>query len=274
MQGQGDLFAGTVASSSCAQQLADIRWDLRSGPWQEALNDLTEVDAIITDPPYSERVHKGHDRGAKGGKTARAALPYQSMSPTDVDDFVSQWAPRCKGWFVVMTDHVLVPHWEAALERAGRLVFAPLPFVARGSRVRLQGDGPSCWCVWIVVARPRTKDAAAWGTLPGAYVLPEGQGRDAVITGGKPVWLMRELVRHYTRPGQLVCDPCAGGGTTLLAARLEGRNSIGAEANENHYRIARGRLERPYTPPLPWHSADNDGADEERDELACAAGGA
>jgi hypothetical protein len=252
---QGDLFVDAAASSREARASHSITWDLRSGIWQEALRDVGDVDALITDAPYSERCHSGHDRGAKGGKTKRAALPYQSMTPDDVDDFVTQWSPRTKGWFVAMTDHVLMPHWEKALERAGRLVFAPIPFVARGSRVRLQGDGPSCWCVWIMAARPRTKEMLKWGALPGAYVLPEGQSRDQVVTGGKSVWLMRELVRHYSRPGELVCDPCAGGGTTLLAARLEGRSSIGAEADPQRFTLAHARLSRPYTPPLPWHDS-------------------
>ncbi len=39
--------------------------DLRLGRWQEALADVGEVDAVITDPPYSARTHEGHDDGAK-----------------------------------------------------------------------------------------------------------------------------------------------------------------------------------------------------------------
>jgi len=42
-----------------------------------------------------------------------------------------------------------------------------------------------------------------------------------MIIGGKPMWLMRALVRDYSRPGNLVCDPCAGGATTLIAAAIE-----------------------------------------------------
>lgn len=247
---QGELFAG--ATPSCVQKPAPITWDLRQGAWQDALRDVTSVDTLITDPPYSARAHDGHDKGAKGGKTKRSTLGYSSMSPEAVDDFVTAWAPRTRGWFVVMTDHVLAPAWEASLQRAGRYVFAPVPFVHPGSRVRLQGDGPTCWAVWIIAARPRTREWSKWRALPGAYVLPQGNGRDQVITGGKPVWLMRSLVNDYSRPGDLVCDPFAGGGTTLLAARVEERNSVGAEVNADHYTIARGRLERPYTPKLPF----------------------
>lgn len=36
--------------------------ELRLGDYREVLADV-EADAVITDPPYSERTHKGHDAG-------------------------------------------------------------------------------------------------------------------------------------------------------------------------------------------------------------------
>ena len=63
---------------------------------------------------------------------------------------------------------------------------------------------------------------------------------------------MRALVRDYSRPGDLVCDPCAGGATTLIAAALEGRRAIGAELDPETYALACARIERTaLTPPLP-----------------------
>ena len=68
--------------------------------------------------------------------------------------------------------------------------------------------------------------------------------------GGKPLWLMRSLIRDYSRPGDLICDPCAGGGTTLLSAAMENRKAIGAEMDPKHYEIARKRIAKGYTPSL------------------------
>ena len=62
------------------------------------------------------------------------------------------------------------------------------------------------------------------------------------VVGGKPLWLMRALVRDYSRPGDIVCDPCAGAGTTLLAAKLEGRRYVGGDIDAAHAEIARERL--------------------------------
>lgn len=46
---------------------------------------------------------------------------------------------------------------------------------------------------------------------------------------GKPQWLMRALVQDYSLPGDLVCDPLAGWGSTLRAALDTGRRAIGGE---------------------------------------------
>lgn len=231
--------------------------DLRLGKWQDVLADVT-CDALIVDAPYSERTHSAHgaarqdtdrDRMPDPNK-APTPIPYDCWAPADVDVFVDFWAPRTRGWFVSITDHGLAPHWAAAMDRHGLYSFSPIAFVAPGSRIRLAGDGPSQWACWIVVARPRSAEFHKWGTLPGSYVLPLGHGGKNAVIGGKPEWLMRSLVRDYTRPGDLVCDPCAGGGTTLLAALSEGRRAVGAEMDPKHYEIARKRLARGFTPPL------------------------
>lgn len=49
----------------------------------------------------------------------------------------------------------------------------------------------------------------------------------------KPVELGRYLVRTYTRPGDLVLDNCFGSASFLVAAALEGRDSIGIEINRD-----------------------------------------
>lgn len=55
---------------------------------------------------------------------------------------------------------------------------------------------------------------------------------------GKPAWLMRALVRHYSYLGDLICDPLAGYGSTLRAARDEGRRAVGSEIDASVARIA------------------------------------
>ncbi len=249
-----------IWTSSCG------RMELRCGLGQEVLADVYEVDALIVDPPYGAKTHAGQRHRRRGEKfddhkiNARG-LEYQHWTSEDVDEFVRFWHSRTRGWFCAMTSHDLIPAWEGSYIEVGRYQFAPLscivPFacVQEGMNVRLAGDGPSNWTVHLMVAR--TKALARWGTLRGAYSgSPCDMGENRLdrskraVAGGKPLWLMRAIVRDYTRPGDLVCDPCAGGGTTLLAAAMEGRRAIGAECDPETFRKAVARLEKGYTPGL------------------------
>ena len=204
---------------------------------------------MITDPPYSAVTHRGHNGLDAGDGADRHSIAYEAWGDAEVAEFVQAYSPITSGWIVVFSDDVLAPIWKQAFRDAGRYVFAPLPFVEPGSRVRLRGDGPSCWACWIIVARQRTRDMSSWGTLPGAYVAPKGTreriripGIARVPMGIKSQWVMRELVRHYSRPGGLVVDPCAGTGSTLIAAAAEGRRAIGAEMDASNLMIARHRI--------------------------------
>jgi site-specific DNA-methyltransferase (adenine-specific) len=57
----------------------------------------------------------------------------------------------------------------------------------------------------------------------------------------KPVDLMRYIIRTYSNPDEVVLDPCAGSGTTLVAAAQEGRKSIGIEMEERYCEIIANR---------------------------------
>jgi hypothetical protein len=172
----------------------------------------------------------------------RRAITYDHWSREDMADFLTAWHPRVRGWVVLIIDHVEVRWAEEILGDFGRYVFAPLPFVETGRTVRLTGDGPSSWTSWIVVARPRSM--CRWGTLPGAYITMGGQRGERHI-GGKPIDLMRALVKDYSRPSDLIADPCAGYGTTGLAALSMGRRFVGAECDEAAHAEAMKRLSRP-----------------------------
>lgn len=66
----------------------------------------------------------------------------------------------------------------------------------------------------------------------------------------KPVDLFRYLIRTYTQPGELILDPCAGSGTTALAAREEQRHFICGDSSPEYVTIAQKRLALPYTLPM------------------------
>ena len=235
-------------------------WELRLGDYRDVLADVT-CDALLCDPPYSARTHEGQEAGGDG--FTRQGIPYASWSHEDVAAFVSWAHVRVSGWAVALTDSELIGPWARAAEGAGRYAFAPVPCCISGMTVRLTGDGPSSWAVYAMVSRPRSAEwLAARKTkrdargeiksLPGFYAGPREEQEHI---GGKPLWLMRAIVRDYSEPGDVVCDPCAGGATTLLAAVIEGRTAIGAERDPETWEKAVRRLRRGYTAAFDFGGA-------------------
>ena len=58
----------------------------------------------------------------------------------------------------------------------------------------------------------------------------------------KPVKLLRTLIELTTLPGQLVLDPFCGSGSTLVAAKLAGREYLGFEVDPEAVKVAEERL--------------------------------
>lgn len=206
-------------------------WSLRFGRWQDRL--ATDcVDAVVTDAPYGGRVHASAPTRNDGVETDGLAPQYAPWTGDDVVEFVKSWSPRTDGWIVNMTsDDLITPHRDA-FEDAKRVHFV-MPAVIDGMTCRMQGDGPSSEAIYLVLARPRSKAMAAWGTTRGYYKGPRSS--DASGGRGKPQWLLNALVRDYTRAGSLVADPFAGWGSTLKAAVGNGRRAIGSEMDREAY---------------------------------------
>jgi len=245
-------------------------WELRCGRWEDALADVERVDALITDPPYSERTHNGQ-------RTNGVATINYAPLPAGANAAVAQWAAGVAAyWALVFTDHLGVMAWEEALTDVGWYVFAPVIHLRLHPSPRLAGDGPTSAADYVLVSRPRQRCARP-GSRPGYYLDRNSSAvskHEKPHPGGKRVDVMRAIVRDYSQPGDLVCDPYAGGATTLLAAAMEGRRSIGAEMDPATFDLAVKRLRRGWTPdlfaraPQPAREAEqrglfDDGSDEE-----------
>lgn len=58
----------------------------------------------------------------------------------------------------------------------------------------------------------------------------------------KPPVLMETLIAHASKPGDVVLDPFAGSGSTLVAAKKLGRSFIGIELSKEYVALAEQRL--------------------------------
>lgn len=229
-------------------------WELRLADCfddDHGIATVAGIDHVAADPPYGKRTHSGQ-RHARATGYSRAEgrrllsetgdLGYKHWTPQDVGRFVERCESVCDGWVLSMTSHDLIGAYEDAFEAVKRYSFAPVVIVIPGMNVRLSGDGPSNWAVYLMVSR-RRRGRKGWSTKRGAYTGFAEDPRVAKgVKGAKPLSLMEAILRDYTKRGELVADPCAGSGTTGVAAVRLGRRFIGWEKNEDRFAIALERL--------------------------------
>lgn len=94
---------------------------------------------------------------------------------------------------------------------------------------------------------------------PGTCVIPEPilHHTQKIHPTEKPVKLLEYFIQQSTIKGELVVDPFAGSGSTLVAAIQQGRRTLGFEKDERWYNAAVQRISRLQLEPTnatPTHS--------------------
>ena len=67
---------------------------------------------------------------------------------------------------------------------------------------------------------------------------------DKIHPTQKPIKLLEKLIEIFTDEGDVVIDPCAGSGSTLIAAENLGRRAYGFEIKKNFYKDANALIEK------------------------------
>jgi site-specific DNA-methyltransferase (adenine-specific) len=84
-----------------------------------------------------------------------------------------------------------------------------------------------------------------WATLcRNVWGIPPGASTTSAHRVVMPLEMARRCIRLSTWPGEVVLDPFAGSGTTLVAARQLGRKAIGIEISERYCELAAHRLDQ------------------------------
>jgi site-specific DNA-methyltransferase (adenine-specific) len=218
--------------------------------------DDASVDHVITDPPYSEHVHSKNRVGSsmpiREARESRAVisrakdLGFAHLDGSTMQRAAQEFARIVRRWVIVFTDAENIGNWKAALEGAGLCYVRAGAWVKENATPQFTGDRPASGFEAIVIAHTPGKKRwngggrhALW-SVP--IVLNRGGNSPRVHTTQKPLELMEALVRDFTDPGELICDPFAGSGTTLVAAKRLGRQGIGWELQERYAQIANQRI--------------------------------
>lgn len=93
----------------------------------------------------------------------------------------------------------------------------------------------------------------AWGELENTPRIPTGDGDilecrgvlqdDKKHAAQKPVALLEKIIRKHDG---IFCDPYCGSGSTLVAAKINGKRAIGFEMEEAHCETAAKRLQEAF----------------------------
>lgn len=244
------------------------------------------ADCMIVDPPYSPRVHtKAISAGTGGAGVRKRDLGFGHLTPELVLR-IAEYSAQVRRWSVVFTDVESVGTWIAAMRGCGTEYIRSVPWV-RWSQPQMSGDRPPTGAEMIcvfhrgagVTRKGEPKPVRKHWNGPGNRIAyrsedPEPLARaeyDAKSLRGrdkysceKPLDLMLSLVSDYSDPGELVFDPCAGMGTTCLAARLLGREAFGLERLADVAERAWERVRNAEDPVPEGRGAGLSERDEER----------
>jgi len=229
-----------------------VTWTVNEGDCLDPVTGLASLaDAsvahLISDPPYSERVHAGFGAERRTDLSgARGDIGFEHLSLDVLAGIAEQAARIVTRWAIVFTDDRGIEPWSVAFERAGMRPFCAGQWIKTDAMPRMAGDGPAYGAEQIVIVHARGHGRSRW----------HGGGKSAIWTGPvkeagtvrehptqKPLWLLEALVRDFTDPGELILDPFAGSGTTGVAARRLGRSFIGWERDPKYAATARRRID-------------------------------
>lgn len=214
---------------------------LYHGDCREVLAGMADesVAAVLTDPPYTERTHSKARKNGTGGIEA-GVTTFGAISDDDLRALVTEMGRVSAGWVVATLDYRHAVEFDVT-PPAGVKVQRLGVWVKTNPTPQISGDRPAQG--WEAIAYMHRDDRRSkWngGGRHGNFVtrIPSPEGHPTA----KPLGMVADWVRLFTDPGDTILDPFAGSGTTLRAAKDEGRKAIGVELDERYCEVIARRL--------------------------------
>lgn len=203
------------------------------------------VKCVITDPPYSDKTHESTRtnntaNGRRGNRVLSGSFGFDHVSLAEVSTLLSDLGRLTQGWVIANLDYKHAFPLEAAPPPGLRLLRIGM-WVKTNPNPQISGDRPAQgWESIGYFHRDGLRPSWTGGGKAGNFILPSSQGQGHPTS--KPLPMVSQFVRWFSQPGDLILDPYAGSGTTLLAAKNEGRLALGCEINEAYCELAAKRL--------------------------------
>ena len=215
-------------------------WEMRLGRWQDS--PILTCDHVITDPPYTDHVSTNQRRctGTSGGlKVDHSDLTFMGLKDGDIQHMVEAFTSAANRWVVIWCAVEQVGDYQRALPEA---YVRGGVWTKTNPTPQFTGDRPAMWGeACAILHSPDAKKSWNGGGKPARWIGGYAR-RDRCHETQKPLWLMAEMVRQFTDPGEVVWDPYAGSATTGVACVAAGRLFIGHEMSEEYFEVAVERL--------------------------------
>jgi site-specific DNA-methyltransferase (adenine-specific) len=232
-----------------APYYADDHVTLWHGDCRDMLAAMPDrsADCVITDPPYSQNTHTNARINSTDGKGARnnhviAGLrrDFGHITAEDLSDALTQCGRITRGWVIATLDYHHAFTYETNPPVGLRLMRLGV-WLKTDPMPQISGDRPALG--WETIAYlHRTDHRSTWNGGGKHGNWHGGKEQAGLHPTAKPVAMVANWVRLFTNPGDTILDPFAGSGTTLRAAKDEGRKAIGVEIDERYCEVIAKRL--------------------------------
>ena len=202
--------------------------------------EVGSVDLLLTDPPYG--------MAFQSGRTATKSAAIRSDGIRQGVRIVRRAFADMEATFAPDMHALVFCHWESwpdfydALSGQLTMRNAIIWYKSGGGMGDLRHEYAKDYEVILYGERGRGRELKGKRTgavITGHKRVPPKQRH---VPFQKPTSLLVDLIERHTDPTCLVVDPFMGSGSTLVAARLAGRKSIGIEASEQMCEVAAKRL--------------------------------
>lgn len=236
---------------------ADDAVTLYLGKCEDVLPSISAVDHVITDPPYSEHVHKSVRSDSSldatrqkwhTAKPRKVDLGFDHLTPELREFCAEQFARLARRWVLVFSDVESSHLWRGDLEGYGLNYVRTGAWVKVGATPQFSGDRPAVGFEAITICHPKGRKRWNGGGKVGVWSVPIANDRGGpqdeprLHSTQKPLGIMRALVDQFTDPGDVILDAFGGSGTTAMAAAYLNRKCILIEENEARAEVAAKRL--------------------------------